>query len=748
MNLRASLCRAFAVVALVGWPRLIAAQEQHPVQRVANIVSVAVEEYGKGIDKQGRLISADEYQEAVDFLKDARNAASRLPRERAVPAVPILDSIISAVAAKKPPAVIAALNEHFAAALGSEAALDLPTKLPDLAEGQKIYQQSCASCHGPRGMGDGPAAASLNPKPPAIGNGAEMGAVAPAMIYRKMTVGVAGTAMPSFGSTLTSEQRWNVVMYLGALQHTPQQIVEGEGLYFQGCASCHGVSGVGNTSISRALSTLPPEVGSFAWQVEHSDSQMVAAIREGKARTPMPASQISPEQALSIVAYLRTMPTRPRSFADAPVQDSGSANAAARNSLSLLEQSLTAARSGQRGDAGERALDAYLAFEPIETPARARSPGVVSSMERLYTEFKVAIQENDLRAASRARDAIEASMPKLVELTQPAGSGSEAFWQSFLIILREGFEAILVIGAVVAFLLKTGHRERLRSIWMGIGLALVASGLTAVVLRTALKAIPASQEIIEGLTLLVAVVVLFSVSYWLISRVEAAKWQQFIREKVTTALDHGGGRALAFVAFLAVYREGAETALFYQALFSEGPHVVVPISLGIVAGFAALAVVFTLFYKYGVRIPLRPFFSVTSVLLYYMAFVFMGTGVRELQEGNFVPISPISGLSTVEALGFYPTWQTVLAQLVLLALFVFAVAKTFWPKRSVTLPTVIAEPAAPAVAPQLEKLQSENAELEARVALMESDNAELRARLVAIEASLDRSASERSRSRA
>src|SRR5213075_1464836 len=167
--------------------------------------------------------------------------------------------------------------------------------------------------------------------------------------------------------------------------------------------------------------------------------------------------------------------------------------------------------------------------------------------------------------------------------------------------------------------------------------------------------------------------------------VEAAKWQQFIREKVNNALAHGGGKALAFVAFLAVYREGAETALFYQALFDEGPHVVLPISLGILVGFAALAVIFTLFYRYGVKIPLRPFFSVTSVLLYYMAFVFTGTGIRELQEGNAVPITPIRGFPTIEALGLYPTWQTVLAQVVLLALFVFALAKTFWPKRSVTL---------------------------------------------------------------
>jgi len=273
----------------------------------------------------------------------------------------------------------------------------------------------------------------------------------------------------------------------------------------------------------------------------------------------------------------------------------------------------------------------------------------------------------------------------------------------------------------VAFLLKTGPRERLRSIWTGMVLALICSGLTAIVLRTVLRAIPATQEIIEGATLLVAVAVLFSVSYWLISRVEAAKWQQFIREKVNTALEHGGGRALAFVAFLAVYREGAETALFYQALFNEGAHVALPISLGIVVGFGALAVIFTLFYRFGVRIPLRPFFSVTSVLLYYMAFVFTGKGIRELQEGNVVPISVIRGMPTVDALGLYPTWQTLLAQLVLLGLFVFAVAKTFWPKRSVALPTVVPAPApASSLTDEISRLRAEVERLQERISTLES----------------------------
>jgi high-affinity iron transporter len=702
----------------------VLAQDPNPVQRVANIVSVAVEEYKKGIDAKGRLISADEYQEAVGFMSDARDAAARLPGDKPASARVVLDSIMAAVTAKKPPELLDSLNAHFAAALGSEAALALPAKPLSVAEGARVYAANCASCHGERGLGDGPAGLKLNPRPPAIGTAEAMAAVSPATMFRKISVGVTGTAMPSFSPQLTDDQRWNVVAYLATLRSTPTQIAEGEGLYVQGCVECHGMGGAGDGTVARALSKLPPDLATIAWQAERSDSQIALAVSAGKAGTPMPpASHLTPTQVKAVVAYLRSLPTQTKTVAaSGATRDSagGAPAAAARQSILLLEQSLTAIRGGRTSDASDRAFDAYLAFEPIESRARARDPGVVASMEKLFNDFKGAVRANDLRAAEKSLDAIESNMPKVVELTRPTGSASEAFLQSLLIILREGFEAILVIGAVVAFLLKTGHRERLKSIWMGIGLGLIASGLTAVILRTVLLAIPASQDIIEGVTLLVAVAVLFSVSYWLISRVEAAKWQQFIREKVTNALEHGGGRALAFVAFLAVYREGAETALFYQALFNEGTHVILPITLGIIVGFAALGVIFTLFYKYGVKIPLRPFFSVTSVLLYYMAFVFMGTAVRELQEGNAVSITLIRGFPTIPAIGLYPTWETVLAQMLLLGLFVFAIAKTFWPKRSVTLPVVAPTAGSSTVDSQIEALRAENEALKARLASLEA----------------------------
>ncbi|MGH7638807.1 MAG: FTR1 family protein, partial [Gemmatimonadaceae bacterium] len=586
----------------------------------------------------------------------------------------------------------------------------------------QLYEANCASCHGVGGIGNGPASRGMTPTPPAIGDAATMHDVSPATMYRVVSVGIGGTPMPGYGATMTAEQRWNIVAYLLSLRATPQQVAEGEGLYAQGCITCHGGLGAGDGPVARSLTRLPGDIGSLGYQASRSDLELAKVVAEGVAGTAMPPARgLTPEQIHNVVAYVRTMPLKTVPGQNGVVADANDAEAVANRVLSLLDQALSAARGGRESEAGDRAFDAYIAFEPMETRARSRSPGLVANMERHFADFRGAVRGGDIRDAERARDVIETTMPSIVQLTRPPGSGIEAFWQSFLIIFREGLEAILVIGAVVAFLLKTGHRERLKSIWIGVGAALAASAVTAVILKTLLAAMPATREVIEGITMLVAVAVLFSVSYWLISKVEAAKWQQFIREKVTIALEHGGGRALAFVAFLAVYREGAETALFYQALFNEGSSVLLPISLGMLAGAAVLAVIFTLFYRFGVRIPLRQLFGVTSVLLYYMAFVFMGKGMRELQEGNVLTITIIPGFPHVDLLGVYPTVETLLAQLLLVVLFVLALVKTFWPKRAVTLPTMPADPtAATLVEAQLAEMRTAQDALKKKIEDLEA----------------------------
>ena len=720
MKLRVTLAACAALIGFMAVPALEA--QEGPAKRVASIVGVAVEEYGKAIDARGNLISQLEYDEAVSFLKDAKEVAARLSGARATTAQAVLDSINAAVLAKRPPSDLAGLHDRFAAALGTEGALDLPTKALNLAEGKSIYDRYCASCHGALGRGDGPAAKGMNPPPPAVGTPEAMHTVTPALMYRIVSVGVAGTPMVAWADRLSADERWNAVAYINSLRTSPQQVAEGEGLYAQRCVACHGATGADDGSAASMLSKLPPELGSFAWQVERSDADIMAAIRAGTPGTAMPASRdLTDAELATMVAFVRTLPGKQPLAVGTSVAARGAQDgvAASRRVMSLLDESLAAARAGKTADAGDRAFDAYIAFEPLETPARAKSPGLVANMERLFADFKGAVKSSDVRRAEQSRDAISAGLPTIIDLTRPTTGPWGAFLQSFLIILREGFEAILVIGAVVAFLLKTGHRERLRSIWVGVSAALVASAATAVILATVLSAVPASRELIEGATMLVAVAVLFSVSYWLISKVEAAKWQQFIRGKVNAALEHGGGTALAFVAFLAVYREGAETALFYQALFNEGTGNGLPIALGLLLGFGALAIVFTLFYRFGVRIPLRPFFATTSVLLYYMAFVFMGKGIRELQEGNLMTITVIPGFPHVEALGLFPSVETLLGQALLLALFVFALAKTFWPRRAVTLPTI--EPTANDAAydQRIAQLAERVKKLEARLARME-----------------------------
>jgi len=170
----------------------------------------------------------------------------------------------------------------------------------------------------------------------------------------------------------------------------------------------------------------------------------------------------------------------------------------------------------------------------------------------------------------------------------------------------------------------------------GAWLAVLASLLTWVLVELLFQVTPGQRGAIEGFTMLLAAVVLFYVSYWLLSKIEAAKWAAFVKTKVESALSSGSGMALSAVAFLAVYREGFETVLFYKALFlTGGPSGgAMPIVLGILLGSVVMVGIYIAISRFGLRLPLKPFFGVTSAFLYYMAFIFAGKGIAELQDGG------------------------------------------------------------------------------------------------------------------
>jgi high-affinity iron transporter len=171
---------------------------------------------------------------------------------------------------------------------------------------------------------------------------------------------------------------------------------------------------------------------------------------------------------------------------------------------------------------------------------------------------------------------------------------------------------------------------------------------------------------------------LFYVSYWLISKIEVAAWQRFVKGKIQRAVETGSGLGLAAVAFVAVYREGFETVLFYKALYvTGGVGGAAPITAGIVAGSVVLVVLYLSIEKFGLRIPMRPFFAVTSATLYFMAFVFAGNGVKALQEGSLVGTTLVPHGPRNEFLGIYPTVETLAVQGVILAALMVALAWAF-----------------------------------------------------------------------
>ena len=266
----------------------------------------------------------------------------------------------------------------------------------------------------------------------------------------------------------------------------------------------------------------------------------------------------------------------------------------------------------------------------------------------------------------------------------PAGtSGWVTFTSCFAIILREGLEAILVVGAIIAYLVKSGNKDKLKHVYIGCAAAIGASFLCAWLLSLLKLANTADQEIIEGVTALTAVLVLFYVSNWMISKAEADTWNKYIDDQVKMSADTGSVFTLAFTAFLAVFREGAEVILFYQPLLSDAKSMNY-VWGGFGTGCVVLVFVFIAIRFFSVRLPIRPFFLGTSILMFVMSISFLGSGIKELIEGDVIEMTSPEWLSalipfndTLDVLGIYPVLETLIPQLVLIVTLMILVMQKF-----------------------------------------------------------------------
>jgi high-affinity iron transporter len=430
----------------------------------------------------------------------------------------------------------------------------------------------------------------------------------------------------------------------------------------------------------RAIRTLVREVGAKARRdaselTRSSDAWIAALVAATKELNDKGVTDRSKIDAMSVAA------------ADSNYSSDLSPSGDPDHLLQQLERGFwrveQVAEQDGASEAASELTTVYMSdFEPLERYLLGRSPQDVRPLEIQFNQLRGDVSAGLRGDALSARlELLRREVERLVARieSQPAGRFGSAFVASFITIVREGVEVILIVAMLLALVGKATSAAALadgssperdlagtlsalrlrsvRAIWSGIAAAAVASAVTAMALNLLIaNAAGAARETLEGAVMLVAAAVLFYVSYWLVSRFEAKRWTDYLAQRARRSMALGGQGTLALTAFLAVYREGAETSLLYQAL-----------AAGIVAGALVLALIATLIRATSVRLPIQPFFKVSGLFLFVLAIVFAGNGVFELQNAGVLITTNLPWMGRgLPWAGVFPNLQVLSVQGLLL----------------------------------------------------------------------------------
>lgn len=590
---------------------------------IIHLLDYLSKDYGETV-KDGKVVDAFEYAEQVEFSKTIEESAQK---SKAIQAAGLtgqallrsVDELQKKIANKHPghevSALAIAIQKQTISLLGISQA---PSRWPDLARGQALYAENCASCHGVTGHGDGPAGEKLEPKPADFFNAARMNQLSAFQAFNTIHLGVSGTAMNPY-TQISTDDTWNLAFYVLSFRH--------------GALTSPG--------------TLAEEMKSPAFLARIA-SQTEAEL--SKALGPETLSKI------------RTTPVL-------TAENTGS-----RKSFAVARENLMRAlenyQTGNVEQAKSRAIHAYLdGVEVHEPELRANDAKSVPKIEAAMAAVRGSIQakkppvdvEKNIREALATLDAFE---PLLAPKTlSPAVIGIS----SASIVLREGFEAVFIIIALLGALSAMQMRGAAIYIHVGWILALALGFLCWPFSNELMKMSGASREMMEGVLSLVAVVVLLAVGFWLHQRSEAKRWQAFLKSQVEEVVQSNRRAALALLSFIAVFREAIETVLFLRALTLEsGARATQAMAIGVVLAIAATLVIAVLMLKYSRRFPVSKLFSIAAAVMAFTAILLTGKGVHSLQEAGRLGITTI-GEFRADFLGLYPSLESVVAQVAIIA---------------------------------------------------------------------------------
>ena len=337
-----------------------------------------------------------------------------------------------------------------------------------------------------------------------------------------------------------------------------------------------------------------------------------------------------------------------------------------KEAVDMLKDALEAFKNGDKTKGQSKVKEFIQVWPTVEGDVSTRNSA-------LYT--KVETQTPIIMVKGTEKQYQDQLQGLITELSQIDTKAKYTFIDAMFILLREGVEALLIVLALVSSLKAANQKKGLRWVYAGAAAGILASVVIAFILQALFPAVSSgtNREILEGFVGIFAVVMMIGIGFWLHSKSSLKSWKNYIDRKMDVVLSTGSFISMFVLSFLAVFREGAETILFYVGIL---PLISLQnLIIGVVSAILILIVIALVLIYASSKIKIHQVFFVLTWTIYFLAFKMLGTSIHMLQVVGILPLHVIRFIPTVEVLGIYANIEVFVSQLILIIIIVIATLK-------------------------------------------------------------------------
>lgn len=601
----------------------LTAQEQNPEARsLIHLLDYIAQDYNSAI-RDGKIVNESEFEEIKSFTRTAEELARTLKFEAPQDSLFFsngIQNLSEIVLAKKEHDQVKSIASSLKKVVLQTTGLPVaPSTWPDLSKGRRLYEDSCLSCHGINGEGNGPLSRGLDPRPTNF-RAPKMTASSPFQAFNTIQLGVPGTGMRAFPE-LSKREAWDLAFYIKSLPYEEEKDNKlAKKLILEKDLSLEDLAFLSDHDLTNRLEDKP-------FTVEAA----IAALRNysGDERT---------SSLLLAAKYVKE-----------------------------AEQDYV---KGDKSGSRQKALAAYLeGIEPVELQLKAGFPSFAQQLEKDMGALRSAIEKEKSNAEIRAK--AKTALSGIEKATSILAENKFSYWTTFFlaasVILREGLEAFLILVTILA-IIRTAQAPKAAK-WVHLGwLTAVLVGIFTWFLIDGFISIGGAQrEIFEGLISIFAACILLYMGFWLHQKSEIGKWNTFVKHRIKHLLHGKKLFGLAAFAFIVVFREAFESVLFLSALNLEvEAENKSAIGTGVTASFVLVLFLSWILLKNTGKFPVTRLLQISSITIAILAVILVGKGVHALQETGWFSITAFPWSWRLDLIGVYPTWETIGAEAVLL----------------------------------------------------------------------------------